>query len=658
MKDKRGIMKKTRLSSVASLLAASVLMVGCMADVGGQSESEGGAAQGPNVVGGEAVGEAKQPLITGTWSDWQPLGGTTLKGPTIASRGVGRLDAFMLGTDNNVYVKNYANGAWGPWGNLGAPAGVTLVSSPDAVSSDANNVSVVARASDSKFYILTWTATSGWSSWNPLPGVFSNYGPGVSSRGPGILEVFGTGTDNQASHTWQSWLSGGGWICCTALGSPQNAPLASNVTSVSWDSNKVDLFVRGSDNGLWTRGWDGTNGWNPGWSPLGGQFLSGFGAASWGAGHLAVFGVGPDSQIWQKQYDAGWSAFTSVGAPPGVTAVSEPDAVSWGAGRIDIIVRGSDNQLWVRSFTASTVGGIRKKPPFAAGDSHNLVVKSDGTVWSWGHNYAGQLGNGRMTARRTPGQVLNLAGVVAVAAGQGHSLALKSDGTLWAWGWNDYGQLGDGTRTGSLTPVQVPNLTGVVAMEAGQTHSLAVKSDGTLWSWGNNAAGQLGDGAGASRFTPGQVLNLTGVVAVAAGKHQSLAVKSDGTLWTWGSYVGDGTAPRSTPGQVSSLTGVVAVEAGNSHSLALKSDGSLWAWGENSRGQLGVGTGTGSSNTPVQVSNLTGVVAVASGFAHGMALKSDGTLWLWGDNTVGQLGDGTTTGRNTPWQLPGLSVKP
>jgi len=608
MKDERGIMKKTRLSSVASLLAASVLMVGCMADVGGQSESEGGAAQGPNVVGGEAVGEAKQPLITGTWSDWQPLGGTTLKGPTIASRGVGRLDAFMLGTDNNVYVKNYANGAWGPWGNLGAPAGVTLVSSPDAVSSDANNVSVVARASDSKFYILTWTATSGWSSWNPLPGVFSNYGPGVSSRGPGILEVFGTGTDNQASHTWQSWLSGGGWICCTALGSPQNAPLASNVTSVSWDSNKVDLFVRGSDNGLWTRGWDGTNGWNPGWSPLGGQFLSGFGAASWGAGHLAVFGVGPDSQIWQKQYDAGWSAFTSVGAPPGVTAVSEPDAVSWGAGRIDIIVRGSDNQLWVRSFTASTVGGIRKKPPFAAGDSHNLVVKSDGTVWSWGHNYAGQLGNGRMTARRTPGQVLNLAGVVAVAAGQGHSLAVKSDGTLWAWGDNTVGQLGDGTTVLRSTPVQVSG--------------------------------------------------LTGVVAVAAGKHQSLAVKSDGTLWTWGSYVGDGTAPRSTPGQVSSLTGVVAVEAGNSHSLALKSDGSLWAWGENSRGQLGVGTGTGSSNTPVQVSNLTGVVAVASGFAHGMALKSDGTLWLWGDNTVGQLGDGTTTGRNTPWQLPGLSVKP
>jgi alpha-tubulin suppressor-like RCC1 family protein len=662
-------LKNMMLSAVASLMAAGVLIGGCMADAGGESEIDAVAAEGPNVGRGEEVGEAKQALIAGTWSSWQALGGATLYGPSIASRGVGKLDAFVLGTDNNIYINRYQNLAWGGWTSLGAPAGITFVSSPDAVSPDANSVSVAARANDNKFYLNTWTA-AGWSGWSMLPGTFSNHGPGMSSRGTGLLDVFGSGTDNQS---WTTWLSGGTWNCCAALGSPQNAPLASAVSAVSWNSSNVELFVRGSNNSLWTRWWDSASGWNSqGWWNLGGQFLSGFGVASWEPGHLDVFGVGTDSGIWQTQYDAGWSGFTSVGAPPGLTVASEPDAVSWGVGRIDLIVRGSDNQPWVRSFTSSVpgAGGMA----IAAGYQHSLAVKSDGTVRAWGWNTFGQLGDGTPTnpttpaVNPTPGPVVNLAGVVAVDAGYYHSLALKSDGTVWAWGAGNYGQLGDGTTpTARSTPGPVVNLTGVVAAAAGSYHSLALKSDGTVWAWGDwggdPPVAQLRKGRtttfSTSSSTPVQVVNLSGVVALAAGEYYSLAVKSDGTVWAWGDndlgQLGDGTTePRITPVQVVNLTGVVAVAAGSLHSLALKSDGTVWAWGSNYSGQLGDGTTTDRS-TPGPVGNLTGVVALAAGHHHNLAVKSGGTVWAWGDNYYGQLGDGTTTIRSTPGPVENLA---
>jgi alpha-tubulin suppressor-like RCC1 family protein len=315
----------------------------------------------------------------------------------------------------------------------------------------------------------------------------------------------------------------------------------------------------------------------------------------------------------------------------------------------------------VRSFTASPVIGV-KRTLFAAGSFHNLVVKSDGTVWAWGDNYRGQLGGG--TAFREvesrPVQVSNLTDVVSVAAGHAHSLALKSDGTLWVWGGNEHGELGDGTTVQRNTPVRVSSLAGVVAVAAGSWYSLAVKSDGTVWSWGNNTYGQLGDGTTTDRLTPVQVPNLTGVVAVAAGDSHSLALKSDGTLWAWGynnGRLGDGTRSpymRSTPVRVSSLAGVVAVAAGTYHSLAVKSDGTLWSWGDNIFGQLGDGSTAYSSMTPVQVPSLTGVVAVSAGHQHSLAVKSDGTFWAWGRNENGQLGDGTTVEqRTTPVNLLG-----
>ncbi len=293
-----------------------------------------------------------------------------------------------------------------------------------------------------------------------------------------------------------------------------------------------------------------------------------------------------------------------------------------------------------------------------SGSVHSLALKSDSTVWAWGYNYYGQLGDGTIIERHTPVPVSGLTDVITIAAGSHHSLAVKSDGTVWAWGSNQFGKLGNGTIIDSSTPVQVSDLTGVTAVAADLFHSLALKSDGTVWAWGSNF-GRLGDGTTTERHTPVQVIGLTAVTAIAVGMNHSLALKSDGTVWAWGSnangQLGDGTTTQSlTPVQVIGLTtDVIAIAAGSYHSLALKSDGTVWAWGSNTNGQLGDNTII-ERHTPVQVSNLTGVTAIAGGYYHSLASKSDGTVWAWGSNASGQLGDGTITESHTPVQVSGF----
>ncbi|MEO5368135.1 MAG: Ig-like domain-containing protein, partial [Magnetococcus sp. WYHC-3] len=307
-------------------------------------------------------------------------------------------------------------------------------------------------------------------------------------------------------------------------------------------------------------------------------------------------------------------------------------------------------------------GAVTGVSAIGAGDNHTLLVMADGTVSACGQNSDGQIGDGTNgTDRYTLVQTVGLSGVTKIAGGNLHTVALKSDGTVRAWGYNGYGQLGDGTTTTRLTPVQVSGLTGVVAVDAGSTHTVALKSNGTVWTWGANTSGQLGDGTTINRPTPVQVSGLTGVTAIAAGNIRTFALKSDGTVWAWGyNYsgdIGDGGAPgnRLTPVQVSGLTGVTAIAAGSYHSLALKSDGSVWAWSLNNCGQLGDGTTT-QRTTPVQVSGLTnGVTAIAAGLYHSLALKSDGSVRAWGYNGYGQLGDGTTINRLTSVQVSGLT---
>jgi alpha-tubulin suppressor-like RCC1 family protein len=255
--------------------------------------------------------------------------------------------------------------------------------------------------------------------------------------------------------------------------------------------------------------------------------------------------------------------------------------------------------------------------------------------------------------------VSNVSGAVAVAAGGSHSLALKTDGTVVAWGYNANGQLGNGNTTQQLTAVPASTLTDVTAISARASSSFALRSDGGVWSWGANGNGQLGSGNTTSRSTPGQISGLT-ATAISAGGTHALALLSDGTIKAWGynlyGQVGDGTTTqRTSPVAVSNLTNVVAIAAGGSHSLALLNDATVWAWGYNGLGQLGDGTTTNRS-TAVAVAGLPAVASVSAGTNYSLAVGTDGSVWGWGANAARQLGDGTTTNRSTPVQIAGPSM--
>ncbi len=294
-----------------------------------------------------------------------------------------------------------------------------------------------------------------------------------------------------------------------------------------------------------------------------------------------------------------------------------------------------------------------------AGKSHTVALKANGTVWTWGSNANGQLGDGTLTQHTTPAQLSTITGVSSVAAGYSHTLALKSDGTVWAWGMNDHGQLGNGTITDSSSPVQVSSLTGVVAISSGEYHNFAIKSDGTLWGWGRNGNSQIGVGSGADKTTPVQITAITGVTKIAGGNAFSVALKSDGTVWAWGSnssgQLGNGTTTTSgVPVQAIGLSGIASVGAGSSHSLAVSTSGVLSAWGLNSTGQLGDGTTTNHS-TPTTITGVSGVSKAVGGNAYSKILTTGGAVWGWGSNAQGQLGNGTTTNSSTPVNMTALS---
>ena len=300
----------------------------------------------------------------------------------------------------------------------------------------------------------------------------------------------------------------------------------------------------------------------------------------------------------------------------------------------------------------------------SAGSNHCLAIRPadpvnlafEGTLWAWGLNLNGQLGDGTTTIRSSPVQIGSGTDWSQVSAGGAHSLALKSDGSLWSWGLNTNGQLGNGNTTSRSSPAQVGALTDWAYVSAGQTHSLAVKTNGTLWTWGNNGNGQLGNGNTTSRSSPAQVGSLTNWSRVSAGFTHSVSVKTNGTLWTWGNngtgQLGDALGNRSSPVQVGAATdwGTVLTGPSSSFCLAIRGVGTLWAWGTNTSGQLGDGSLTNRSS-PVQIGSGTNWYRISAGQQHSMGTRNDNTNWTWGDNQQLQLGNSSTQSTSSPVQI-------
>ena len=349
-----------------------------------------------------------------------------------------------------------------------------------------------------------------------------------------------------------------------------------------------------------------------------------------------------------------------------VEAQADESTVDEGIEPVDLIEIADVEEVSAPSDVLDTPDTEVKGPPFlgiAAGSSHTCAIFPDGSVKCWGENEYGQLGDGMTSDRASPTQVVGLtADVKAIAAGDYHSCAIVAGGSVKCWGRNDYGQRGDGTTGNQGVPTEVKDLGGnAIDIEGGRWHTCAVLSGGGVKCWGLNREGQLGDGTNENRDSPTQVQGLTnGVVGIEAGGVHTCALLEGGGVKCWGDNyygeLGDGSnSARNTPVQVLGLTsGARSVALGHRHSCAVVSDGSVKCWGLNETGQLGDGTWD-HKNVPTPVTGLSNdVVAIAAAELNTCAVLSGGGVKCWGDNRFGQLADETTTTRNTPVQVFGL----
>jgi alpha-tubulin suppressor-like RCC1 family protein len=294
------------------------------------------------------------------------------------------------------------------------------------------------------------------------------------------------------------------------------------------------------------------------------------------------------------------------------------------------------------------------------GPLHTCGLRVNGTAWCWGWNNAGELGNGTITTATTPQQVRSASDWISLAVGGAHTCGLRANGTAWCWGRDLEGQLGDdnnGVANIVTTPLQVGTASDWISLTAGGVHTCGLRVDGTWWCWGDNSNGQFGNGANTSADTPQQVGTASDWISLEAGSGYTCGLRVDGTAWCWGNNNqgklgnGDDTyTPTNTPQQVGTASDWISLEVGGSHTCGLRIDGTAWCWGFNFHGGLGNGAYdlTISANTPQQVGTASDWISLEVGDYHTCGLRIGGTVWCWGENFYGQLGNGATSDSTMP----------
>ena len=344
-----------------------------------------------------------------------------------------------------------------------------------------------------------------------------------------------------------------------------------------------------------------------------------------------------------------WSTF-SAGVANGLAVKNDGTLWAWGYNHLGQLGNGTTTE----EHSPIQIGTDTNWKVAVGYSSQSFAIKTDGTLWSWGYNANGQLGHGDTTNLLIPKKVGTDTNWKSVSSGQFHTLAIKEDGTLWAWGYNNYGQVGDGTNNFSYIPKKIGTDTNWKQVSARANHSIALKTDGSLWGWGHNVSGELGDGTNTNTNIPKKIGTATDWKEISAGNGFTLAIKNDGKVWGWGinnyGQLADNRTSNNflSPIQIGTATDWKGISAGNGFTLAIKNDGTLWGWGYNVNGQLGDGTTTSPVTAPKQIGTDTDWKTVSPGNSFTLALKNDGTLWAWGNNTYGRLGDGTTDAKLVP----------
>jgi len=313
----------------------------------------------------------------------------------------------------------------------------------------------------------------------------------------------------------------------------------------------------------------------------------------------------------------------SAGSMHNLALKSDGTVWAWGDNTYGQLGKGD----LINTFTPTKVTGLGNIIAISAGANFSLALKNDGTVWAWGDNWSGQLGDGtNQNSSTIPAMVsalTGLNGVIAISAGDNHSIAIRNDHSVWAWGANSSGQLGNGTFTDASFPIQVPGLANVKAVDGGGDHSLALLTNGIIWAWGNNSYGQLGNGTTQNDSVPSMVQLLSNVIAISAGGDHNLALKNDSTVWMWGfdmnppSRISSLTVMNGyvVPIKVNGLSGITKISCGHTQDLVYKNNGTFWSWGENNYGQLGNGAYQNAPFIPQQVVCPCGSAVTPTGSA-------------------------------------------
>jgi alpha-tubulin suppressor-like RCC1 family protein len=599
----------------------------------------------------------------------------------------------------------------------------SVVGTPALVSDGPTHLIVAVRDSNDVIWITT---SPNWSGWSTIPGSFGggveikrdcniiacNYfddyafssEPALTSWGPGRMDLFAYGTDTQTGtevllHTWADndiWT--GTWEDLGTAYHVQGAPAAASV-----GPGHIDVFGRGENNELEDK-WFANGSWHTGWDNQGGTLASNPAVTSTGSGLLNVFAVNAsDGHLWGKTFAGTWGNWVDWGCCLARDVATPVAVVSLTPGALDEFEFGVQHALY--HFAYTNAGGWGSGGFFDASFNFTNIAAAiwtpttSGGVYSW-DCLNGDSGNGipysvvHITNCPSPTPNAALANnVIQLANGKAKmvdgsinntdchfitfwatcpddavigddncehlctykdgidfeddvplfSAAVLADGSVDTWGYNTFGDLGSTPppNSSATTPVPVSGLTGITQISLGYQHAVALRNDGTVWTWGANYNGQLGSGSfdSQSHPTPQQVPGLAGIVQVAAGQDFSLALRNDGTVWVWGSWDGPNAyAPTATPSRIDLLTGIVQIAAGYWHMVALRDDGTVWGYGYTRYGQAGPATDGVNTPDPFQITGLPSpVTKIAAGFSQSLAIAGPNhSVYAWGDDGLNE----------------------